>query len=88
MEKHNEIVIILAMEGCLKLLSHVNDGKGTGAGRILAGNSKVCEMLDTSIEKERGTTIEFGMSFFSLATKNISLMPLGIGNIYLRVFQK
>ena len=51
------IIIILAMVECIIFLSHMNNGKSTIAERILAGNLKVCETVDTDIKRKKNTTV-------------------------------
>ena len=43
------------MMGSIILFGHVNNGKSTIGGRILAANSTVYESFDIDIEKEKGT---------------------------------
>lgn len=52
------------MEGSIILLGHLNNGKSTTARKILAGNSKFYETLDKDVHKEKGTTIECGITSF------------------------
>ena len=74
------------MERRIILLDHVSNGKRTIAGKTLVRNSKLYQILDAYIEKEKIPIIECPFLFDQ--KKIILLMLLGKDKICMRFFQK